>query len=97
MGSFILSSRYIAPLEDVDALRPAHLEWIEAQHAAGHFVGWGRKLPPEGGVILAVGESRAAIEELAASDPYVVSGVAVAEIIEWVPRFLAPEVEGLQS
>jgi uncharacterized protein YciI len=89
---FILSSTYIAPLEEVDALRPAHIAWLKEQHAAGHFHGWGRKTPPTGGVIFAVGE-RAAVEALAETDPYITGGVARAEIIEFTPAFLAPGLE----
>ncbi|HEX7873475.1 MAG TPA: YciI family protein [Sphingobium sp.] len=88
----IISSTYTAPLDQVDAIRPAHIEWLKVQHAAGHFHGWGRKTPPTGGVILAVGD-RAAIEALAQTDPYIVAGVAQAEIIEFGPAFLAPGLE----
>lgn len=91
---FIISSTYTAPLDEVDAIRPAHIEWLKAQHAAGHFHGWGRKTPPTGGVILAVGE-RAVIEALAATDPYILAGVAEPEIIEFNPAFLAPGLDVL--
>lgn len=93
---FILSSTYTATLEQVDAIRPAHIEWLKVQHAAGHFHGWGRKTPPTGGVILAVGD-RAVIEALAQTDPYVVAGVARPEIIEFNPAFLAPGLEILNG
>ncbi len=90
----IISSTYTAPLDQVDAIRPAHIEWLKQQHAAGHFHGWGRKTPPTGGVILAVGD-RAAIAALAQADPYVVAGVAQVELIEFAPAFLAPGLEAL--
>ncbi|HEX7856416.1 MAG TPA: YciI family protein [Sphingobium sp.] len=88
----IISSTYTAPLDQVDAIRPAHIEWLKEQHAAGHFHGWGRKTPPTGGVILAAGD-RAAIEALAQTDPYILGGVARAELIEFNPAFLAPGLE----
>ncbi len=88
----ILSSTYTAPLDQVDAIRPAHIAWLKEQHAAGHFVGWGRKTPPTGGVILAVGD-RATIEAIAQNDPYIIAGVAKAEVIEFPPAFLAPGLE----
>ena len=50
---FILSIRYTAPLEEVDRHRPAHLDWLRAGHEAGHFIGWGRRTPPTGGIVLA--------------------------------------------
>jgi uncharacterized protein YciI len=90
----ILSSTYTAPLEEVDALRPAHLAWLKAGHEAGVFQGWGRKSPPTGGVILATGD-RAKVKALAQEDPYIVAGVATVEVIEFPPAFLAPGLEVL--
>ncbi len=94
MTMIILSSTYTAPLEQVDALRPAHLAFLKTGHDAGHFHGWGRKTPPTGGVILATGD-RAAVEAFAQNDPYIVAGVATVEVIEFAPAFLAPGLEPL--
>ncbi|WP_267961540.1 YciI family protein [Sphingobium sufflavum] len=90
----ILSSTYTAPIEQVDALRPAHIAWLKTGQAAGIFHGWGRKTPPTGGVILATG-TRADVEAFAQNDPYIVGGVATVEVIEFPPAFLAPGLEAL--
>lgn len=95
MASFILSIRYTAPAEAVDALRGPHVEWLKANHAAGHFIGWGRKVPPDGGIVLAIGDNREAVQALAETDPFVTGGVAAVEAIEWTPSFLAPGIAGL--
>ncbi|WP_374409809.1 YciI family protein [Novosphingobium colocasiae] len=95
MASFILSIRYTAPAEAVDALRGPHVEWLKANHAAGHFIGWGRKVPLEGGIVLATGESVEAMQALANGDPFVTGGVAAVDVIEWKPSFLAPDIAGL--
>lgn len=97
MASFILSLRYIAPIEAVDALQADHVAWLKEQHAAGNFVGWGRKVPREGGIILARGDSLEAVEALAAQDPFVSGRVAVVDVIEWAPSFLADEIAGLKG
>jgi uncharacterized protein YciI len=95
MAAFILSLRYTAPVEAVDALLDDHVAWLKAGREAGHFVGWGRKVPREGGVILAKGESAGDVLELARADPFVAGGVADVEVIEWAPTFLDEDVEGL--
>ena len=87
----ILSIRYTAPLEEVELLREAHLDWLRQGYEAGHFTGWGRKTPLNGGIVLARGD-RAEIEALAQTDPFVAGKVAIVELIEWTPSFLAEGV-----
>ena len=93
---FILSLRYIAPLDQVDAHMKAHVAWLKQGHAAGSFLAWGRKVPRDGGIILAVG-GRAELEAVAATDPFVVAGVAVVELIEFSPSFVAEGLEALNA
>ncbi|MCH4152601.1 MAG: YciI family protein [Sphingobium sp.] len=93
---FILSIRYTAPLEEVDRHRPAHLDWLRAGHEAGHFIGWGRRTPPTGGIVLARGD-RAQVEALALEDPFITGKVAEVEVIEWTPSFLGAGLEALAS
>lgn len=95
MAAFILSLRYIAPIEAVDALLADHVAWLKANHAEGHFLGWGRKIPREGGIILAKGDSRDQVAAIAAADPFVAGGVAEVDVIEWVPSFLGEGLDGL--
>lgn len=95
MASFIVSLTYIASIDKVDALLEDHVAWLRAQHAAGHLLGWGRKVPREGGILLAKGESREAVEALASQDPFVAGGVATIEVIEWAHGFLDDSIAGL--
>lgn len=95
MALFVLSLRYVAPIEAVDALLADHLAWLEANRAEGHFIAWGRKVPREGGVILARCENRDGIAALAATDPFIAGGVAEVDVIEWMPTFLGEGLEGL--
>lgn len=95
MASFILSLRYIAPIEAVDALLAEHVDWLKAGHEAGLLIGWGRKVPREGGIVFARGESREAVAALAGNDPFVKGGVAEVDVIEWAPTFLSTGIEGL--
>jgi uncharacterized protein YciI len=95
MASFIVSLTYTAPIDEVDALLEKHVAWLREQHVAGHLLGWGRKVPREGGILLARGESREAIEALASQDPFVLGGVATIDVIEWAHGFLDESIAGL--
>jgi uncharacterized protein YciI len=80
---FVLLLTYTKPLDDVDALMREHVKWLRRHYAAGRFVVSGRRIPRTGGVILARGDDRAEIEEIAASDPFVTGGVATCEVIQF--------------
>lgn len=92
---FIVSLNYTAPLSDVDALLTAHAAWLKQAYADGLFLASGRKVPRDGGVILARGE-RAALDARLAADPFAQAGVARYDIIEFVPSMVAPGLESLQ-
>lgn len=81
---FVLELTYTAPVERVDALMTEHVAWLDAQYAAGVFIASGRKNPRDGGVILAVGDDRAGIERIAASDPFATHGVCAYRVTEFV-------------
>ncbi|MER7583884.1 YciI family protein [Kitasatospora sp. NPDC097691] len=90
---FVLELSYTAELEQVDAVLAQHVEWLQVHYAAGTFLASGRKVPREGGVILAVGEDRAAIEALAATDPFVVAGVCAYRVTEFLATTTAPALQ----
>lgn len=90
---FVLELTYTAPLDAVDAVLEAHVAWLDEQYAAGHFLASGRKNPRDGGVILAVAESRARIEEISGGDPFVAAGVCAYRVTEFVATKTAPGLE----
>ncbi|WP_441247147.1 YciI family protein [Kitasatospora sp. McL0602] len=90
---FILELTYIASLERVDAAIPEHNAWLDAHYASGVFLASGRKVPRDGGVIIAVGEDRAKIEEIVQGDPFSVAGVAEYAITEFLATKTAPALE----
>ncbi|MEV0090764.1 YciI family protein [Streptomyces sp. NPDC050738] len=89
---FALELTYTAPAEAVDALLDAHVTWLDLQYAAGTFLASGRKVPRDGGVILAVGGDREEIEKLTATDPFVVAGVCAYRVTEFLATRTAPEL-----
>ncbi|MBL1100936.1 YciI family protein [Streptomyces coffeae] len=90
---FVLDVTYSAPLDRVEALLPAHIAWLEEHYAAGVFLASGPKDPREGGVILAGGDDRAAIEKLVTTDPFTIAGVGEYTITEFIATRTAPALE----
>lgn len=86
MSWFVISLRYRVELRAIDAVMRAHVEFLERHRAAGVFIVWGRKVPRDGGIILARGESRAAIERLMRDDPFVSRQLAEVEVTEFLPK-----------
>jgi len=80
---FLLELTYTADLAEIDAAMKAHMRWLNAQYAAGHFLVSGRKIPRDGGVIIATGESRESIEAIAKQDPFVSQGLATVRVVEF--------------
>jgi uncharacterized protein YciI len=50
---YIVILTYIKPLDEIDAAIPAHVEWLKKGYAEGIFLASGRRIPRNGGVILA--------------------------------------------
>ena len=78
---FIVSLRYVVPIEDVEPHMEGHMAWLEKYYASGTFIASGRKVPRTGGVILALGD-REALEACLSEDPFAVHGIAEVEITE---------------
>jgi uncharacterized protein YciI len=86
---------YVRPLEEIDAQLPAHVEWLKRGYADGVFLASGRRIPRTGGVILARGESREAIEARLREDPFQRLGLAEVELIPFEPSMTADALAGL--
>ena len=91
---FIVSLRYVRPLEEVDRHLEAHVAYLKQHYAQGHFIASGRKVPRTGGVILARVGSREALQAVLKQDPFHQNHLAEYEVIEFVPGMVA---EGLES
>ena len=80
---FVIELFYKAPLAQIDANMKAHVAFLNKYYAAGNFLVSGRKIPRDGGIIIAVGSSRDAIEALVREDPFVARGLAEFRVIEF--------------
>ncbi|MFE9426732.1 YciI family protein [Kitasatospora sp. NPDC006697] len=92
---FVVTLRYTAPLETIDELLPAHVEWLERHYADGTLLASGRLVPRTGGVVLARAADRAALDAVLAGDPFGRAGAAEYEVAEFVPSKAAAGLEAL--
>jgi len=94
---FIISLTYIKPLEEVDSLLEDHAEYLKEQYRLGNFLASGRKVPRDGGIILARAVSREEIETIITLDPFYRHQIASYEITEFVPTMSADELACLKE
>jgi uncharacterized protein YciI len=80
---FVIELSYKADLKQIDAHMRAHVRFLKKYYAAGNFLVSGRKIPRDGGIILAVGRSRDEIQAIVDEDPFYVHGLADFRIIEF--------------
>ena len=92
---FVIELTYKAPLADIDASMRAHVKFLNKYYAAGNFLVSGRKIPRDGGIILAVGDSREQMEAIAREDPFHVRGLADVRVIEFRASQRADDIQKL--
>jgi uncharacterized protein YciI len=92
---FIIELVYNAPLARIDANMPAHMAFLKKHYTAGRFLVSGRKVPRDGGIIVAAGNSRTEIEAIVREDPFLTLGLAECRIIEFQASQVADNVQTL--
>lgn len=92
---FLVRLTYTKPIEAVDALIPAHREFLREMYRAGTFLLSGRTEPRDGGIILANASSMEVLQSALARDPF--QAVASYTIIEFVPSMAAPSLQALMQ
>ena len=90
---FVIELIYKVPLAKIDAAMRAHVRFLEKYYASGHFLVSGRKIPRDGGVILAVGQDRDEIETIMREDPFCARGLADVRIIQFRASQRAGEIQ----
>jgi uncharacterized protein YciI len=80
---FVVELTYKVDLQEIDAHMAAHVRFLKKYYASGNFLVSGRKIPRDGGIILAVGKRREDIEALIKEDPFYAHGLADFRIIEF--------------
>jgi uncharacterized protein YciI len=90
---FVIELFYRVPLEQIDAHMAAHVRFLKEHYASGHFLVSGRKIPRDGGIILAVGDSREQIDAIVRKDPFHEHGLADFRIIEFRASQRAKDIQ----
>jgi len=94
---FLLLSRYVKPLPEVERWLPDHRAFLDRHYAAGHFVVSGPLEPRTGGVIVVGDMDRSAVEAMLEEDPFAREGVSEYEIVEFRATKSAPAVSAFIS
>ena len=90
---FVIELIYKGDLVEIDAHMAAHVRFLRKYYAAGNFLVSGRKIPRDGGIILAVGKSRREIEAIVKEDPFYEHGLADFRIIEFRASQRADDIQ----
>jgi uncharacterized protein YciI len=94
----VLQSTYTGTAEEVGALRPAHLEWLERLIGGGVVIAAGRLADGTGAAILGAGADAEALLRVFEQDPYVVGGVATyAEVVTFPVAMGGDQIKHLDS
>lgn len=90
---FVVELLYTKPLAEIDAVMPAHMKFLKKYYASGHFLVSGRKIPRDGGVILATAQSQEEIEAIVREDPFVSRGLSDFRVIRFRPSQRADDIQ----
>ena len=82
---FVLLSRYLKPLDEVDRHLADHRAFLEKHYQAHRLLISGPQDPRTGGVIVTHDISREQAEAMMAEDPFVRAGIAEYQFIEFKP------------
>jgi uncharacterized protein YciI len=80
---FVIELTYKVPLAEIDAAMKPHMVFLRKYYKNGTFLVSGRKIPRDGGIILALAESREAVEAIMQEDPFCSRGLAEFRVIEF--------------
>lgn len=94
---FVIELTYTADLAEIDAHMREHVSFLNKYYASGHFLISGRKVPREGGIIVALAESREQIETILREDPFHEHGLAEFRVIEFRASQRAKNIDALME
>jgi uncharacterized protein YciI len=90
---FVIELVYKTDLADIDAHMPEHVAFLKKYYASGNFLLSGRKIPRDGGIILAVGRNRQQIQAIVEEDPFYTHGLADFRIVEFRASQRAADIQ----
>lgn len=90
---FIVELSYTAPLKQIDEVMKEHMAFVDQGYEAGIFLVSGRKIPRDGGIIIAIGQGREQMEALMQKDPFVARGLATVRVTEFRASQRASDID----
>ena len=90
---FVIELLYKVPLTEIDAHMSSHVAFLKRHYAAGHFLVSGRKIPRDGGIILAVGGAAARSRRSSRRIPSSRGGLADVRIVEFRDSQRAADID----
>jgi uncharacterized protein YciI len=92
----VVLGTYLAPIEEVDAEREAHLAFLRGLVDEGTALMAGRRTPPEGSVIVLCDVPADAAHALLEADPYIRAGLVRYDVAAvFTPGVTAPALADL--
>jgi uncharacterized protein YciI len=92
---FVIDLQYIVPLEKLDAHMTEHVKFLKKYYDKNVFVASGRKVPRTGGIILALADSKDAIETIIKEDPFYSLKLAEFKVTEFLTSQSHPDMKKL--
>jgi uncharacterized protein YciI len=90
---FVIELSYKVDLAEIDSHMAAHVAFLNKHYASGTFLISGRKIPRDGGIIIAVGKSKERIQAIIEEDPFHRHGLADFRIIEFRASQRAKDIQ----
>lgn len=81
---FVIDLTYKVPLDQIDNCMESHVQFLNMYYGSGKFIASGRKVPRDGGIILATANDRKEIEDIIQQDPFYKHQLADYKITEFV-------------
>lgn len=92
---FIINLTYIVPLEELDKHMTPHVKYLQKYYKQHVFVASGRKVPRTGGIILALADSREALDDIIQEDPFYKHKLAEFTVTEFLTSQSHPSLKAL--
>ena len=92
---FIVVLKYIVAIEQIDAYRLKHLEFLDHCYEQGILIASGPQVPRNGGILIAKSSSKEDLENILSQDPFAINKCAEYLIYEFIPTKYAKEFEAI--
>ena len=94
---FIIELIYIQSLKAIDKHMREHMQYLDKYYASGNFIMSGRKIPRTGGIIIAKGATKKAVEKIMKEDPFYKHGLAECTLTEFNASQKAKNIDELMT